>query len=61
MISGQKIDDDVELQAELFQLIRANQDRPKAAIWAIIEEHFKDVGRDRISQALERLGTRIPD
>ncbi len=48
-------DEMIELQAELYKVVRANQKLTKAGIKRKIKEHFSDVPAEYILKALYEL------
>lgn len=51
--------DDMELQAEIYRVVRANQDKPKSVITKMLREHFKDIPTDQFKSAFSELCKRI--
>lgn len=46
----------IEIQADLYRLIRTNQDKSVKSILKIIKEEMPDIKRDDILLALKKLG-----
>lgn len=51
--------DDITLDAELFRIVRANMDKPKPRILAIIREHFDEVPDELLQASFDRLLARM--
>ena len=45
----------IEIKAEVFKVVRANQDKPTAEILKLLDEHLPDVSKDLKKQALQEL------